>query len=57
MSTEERLARLLARQHFNRRREWHGVFTKAERTEWLVNKYWPQWRDNAAEIIALRDVL
>lgn len=48
---EEILARILARQHFDRR-EWRGACPKAERTQWLVDKYWPQWRADAAEILA-----
>lgn len=50
---EETIARKLAEQHFNRR-EWRGHCPKAERTAWLVDKYWPQWRDNAAELLALQ---
>ncbi len=49
-ATEEDIARLLARQHFDRR-EWRGACTKAERTAWLVDKYWPQWRSAAAEVM------
>lgn len=50
MTDEETLARLLCRLHFDRR-EWRGACPKAERTAWLVEKYWPQWRDDAAVVI------
>lgn len=57
MSPEEILARILARQHFERR-EWRGACSKLERTNWLVNKYWPQWRSNAAQILlTLKEIL
>lgn len=50
MTDEETLARLLCRLHFDRR-EWRGACPKAERTAWLVEKYWPQWRSDAAIVI------
>lgn len=52
--TEETLARHLCRLHFDRR-EWRGACTKAERTAWLVEKYWPQWRSDAASVIAKQE--
>ena len=52
LDREVAVARELARLHFDRR-EWWGACTKAERTAWLVEKYWPQWRNDAASIIAL----
>lgn len=50
-AVEEAVARKLAHLHFDRR-EWRGACSKAERTAWLVERYWPQWRGDAAEVVA-----
>lgn len=52
MTKEEQIAREISRLHFDRR-EWRGYCSKAERTAWLVEKYWPQWRNDAAQVLAL----
>lgn len=49
--TEETMARLLARLHFNRK-AWYGVGPKSDRVAFLVEQYWPQWRDDAAIVLA-----
>lgn len=46
----ERIARIIAAAHFNRR-PWYGACPKAERTEWLVNTYWPQWAEVAEQVM------
>lgn len=48
--TEERVARLLAGLHFNRK-AWYGVGPKADRVAFLVEGYWPQWRDDAVKVL------
>lgn len=54
MITErEILARIIAHDHFDRRL-WFGACTKAERTQWLVNRYWPQFAHTAEKIILVQ---
>lgn len=48
---EEALARKLAWLHFDRK-QWRGHCAKDERTAWLVEKYWPDWRGDARTILA-----
>lgn len=48
----EQIARIIADGHYNRK-AWYGASTKAERTKYLVDNYWPQFIDIAERILKL----